>query len=97
MIITPPPAEGNEPATGHLRFTHRLAHRAKNDSLATIQVEWTTDPAGTWTIADGSHGESIQTLENAADPGIDLVHVLIPMQPEGRVFARLKVILADDP
>ena len=97
VLITPPPPEENEPGTGQLVFTYRLTHRAKYDSLATIQVEWTTDPAGPWTVADESHGEVIHTEENAVAPEIDLVQVSIPLSPEGRVFARLKVVFSGDP
>jgi VCBS repeat-containing protein len=80
-----------------LRFTYRRTARAENDARTDIQVEWSASPAGPWTAADGTHGETTQVEENAAGPETDLVHVFIPASVEGALFARLKVTIAEQP
>lgn len=98
-FVTPinPDPEAPPPSVGALVFTYRRNQLAANDPLTTIEVEWTTDPTGSWTAADGTHGEVIESEEDAAGPGIDLVHVSIPMAPSGRLFARLKITIDAPP
>jgi hypothetical protein len=82
---------------GHMVFAYRRTSRAFADALTTIGVEWSTDLAGPWMPGDGTHGETITVDEDAAGPGIDVVQVSIPLPTEGRLFARLRVVVADGP
>ena len=76
-------------------FTYRMARRVRNDVLTQVTVEWCSDPAGPWTVADGSHGETTEVEEGAV---VDLTHVFIPLNPgEGRLFARLRVTISPEP
>jgi hypothetical protein len=87
--------EPQEAAIEHFYFTYRMARRVRNDVLTQVAVEWATDPAGPWTAADGSHGETTAVEEGAE---VDLVHVFIPLIPEeGRLFARLRVTISPEP
>ncbi|MDP3848947.1 MAG: Ig-like domain-containing protein, partial [Luteolibacter sp.] len=89
--------EEESPGDGRLVFTYRSTLRAKNDAMTSVDVEWCVDPGGAWTLADGTHGELTEVAEGAAGEGIDLVRVSIPMSPEGRLFARLKVVATHEP
>ena len=78
----------------YLVFTYRRTQRAKDDNLTTIHVEWSSDLAGPWTEADGTHNETVIEEVGQAGPETDLIHVYIPQLPAGKLFARLKVVVS---
>jgi hypothetical protein len=87
--------EPQEASIEEFRFTYRMARQVRNDARTQVVVEWCTDPAGPWTVADGSHGETTAVEEGAV---VDLVSVSIPLVPgEGRLFARLRVTITPEP
>jgi hypothetical protein len=72
-----------------------MARRVRNDERTQVVVEWCTDPAGPWTAADGSHGETTEVEEGEV---VELVRVFIPLIPaEGRLFVRLRVTILPEP
>ena len=97
LVNNGPQADGETPAFTHLAFTYRRTWLSRDDPQASISAEWSTDLAGPWTTADGSQGELITVEQNGAGEGIDLIEVLIPAAPDGRIFARLKVVFANEP
>jgi hypothetical protein len=75
----------------YLFFTYRQSHLSRIDPTTSVEVEWATNLAGPWVVADGDHGEVISN-----EPGnpVDHVRVYIP-RPGGNIplFTRLKVVL----
>jgi hypothetical protein len=92
-LVTADP-DGNSVSSDYLLFTYRRTDLAQADPSASIRVEWNTSLGGTWTRADGTHGEVIVVENDAAGPATDLVKVYIPRPPAGGIFARLAVSLA---
>ena len=89
--------DGDEVSAPYLLFSYPRTAAAQRDASLRIVVEWSENPAAAWTEADGSHGEIIEVEENGAGDQIDLVRVSIPLTAAGRLFARLKVVVADGP
>ena len=86
----------NMATPGYLTFIYRRTDLAKADSSTTITVEWGTNLTNSWTAADGTHGEVIQ-VEEVDGEDYDLVKVRVPrsLAPNGKLFARLGVMIAE--
>ncbi len=87
--------DGNPGDEDYLLFTYRRTDLANDDPFTTIQVEWSTDLAGTWADVSGM-------VEDVTDgAGVDLVKVYIPraLASGGRLFTRLgvEIITVPDP
>ena len=75
---------------GDLIFVFRRAEAAAGLNPV---VEYDTDLAGTWTIAEGGEDGVVINETNNIEPGIDRVEIIIPSSqaPTGKLFARLAV------
>ena len=80
--------------TEYLCFTYRRSDLANTDSAATITAEWAPDLSGTWTTAEGTHGELIQ-VEDPPGENFDVVKVLVPrsLSSTGVLMVRLRVVM----
>lgn len=86
--------DGDSSPSTYLRVTYRRSYRALIDPAAVIVVERSNDPTLGWQPADGRTGEVILTEENAADHGVDIVQVFIPVIGNEKGFARLRATIA---
>jgi lysophospholipase L1-like esterase len=89
--------DGNPGNEDYLLFSHRRTDRAHTDPSTAIKVEWATGLAGPWTDSALTPGVIVEELPAGA--GVKLVHVYLPrvLQEDGRVFARLKVVVPSTP
>jgi hypothetical protein len=79
-----------------LEFDYRRSDVANDDPSTTIEVEYNSDLATSWTTAvDGIAGVSITVNDDFYGAGIDQVVVSLPdsLAPESKLFARLKVTM----
>jgi autotransporter-associated beta strand protein len=79
-----------------LEFDYRRSDVANDDPSTTIEVEYNSDLATSWTTAeDGVAGVSITVNDDFYGAGIDQVVVSLPesLAPESKLFARLKVTM----
>jgi hypothetical protein len=85
--------DGQPGSEDYLVFSYRRTKLADEDPTVTITVEWSASLAGSWSAADGSHGEVVQSADHGDH---DLVQVFIPrsLAPNGKLFARLGVLVA---
>ena len=95
LLTNQPGGEPEEAGPDVFRFSYRMVRRVWNDARTQVLVEWTANPAGSWTAADGSHGETTAVEEGAL---VDVVRVSIPVNPlNGRLFARLRIEVMPEP
>jgi len=90
--------DGDSTASEYFLFTYPRRDSAANDPTVNIKVEWSTDLAILWSIADdGINGVTILTEDNAIAEGVDLVRVYIPrfLEVNGKIFARLSGSFTD--
>jgi hypothetical protein len=86
--------DGNPGDEDYLLFTYRRSDLAGADPNTTITVEWGTSLSGSWTPADGTHGEITRVVDVEGEDH-DLVKVHIPRThaANGGLFARLSVTI----
>jgi hypothetical protein len=95
MVAADPDEDLN--VENYLLFTYRRTDLADSDSSAVISVEWNTMIDNSWSSASGTPGVVILADDDAADTGVDLVRVYLPLSlaGDGKLCARLNVVIAN--
>lgn len=88
--------DGDSTPSEYLRFTFHRTNLAHGDPGTSISVEWSTNPAGPWANVTDTPGAVMLDGPDPVETGTDLVHAYLPasLGPGGRLFARLKVVIA---
>jgi lysophospholipase L1-like esterase len=88
--------DGDSTPSDYLCFTFRRTNLANSDPETSISVEWSTNPAGPWINSTDTQGTVTLDEPDPVETNADLVHVYLPatLGPGGKLFARLRVIIA---